>query len=241
MDIQYSLFTFDLPMTERNINAFRSAIIEWAGRENHLLHNHLNPPGNPHLPRGGFSYRYPLVQYRVHKGKAALFALNQGTDTLKDALTKHSWEIVLSGKTTHLRLADLQNRQFTLACTSHRVNYHLQNWIALNQQNYEHFTQKNTLIERIQKLQQILAANIISFAKGIGWQIPERFEVAIQQIHNQQQRNYHQTRMNAFDVQFSCPLALPPLVGLGKAVSHGFGVLHPATTKTTVSVKKTHG
>ena len=65
MKIRHLLLTFDLPLPVYRIRAFRSAMVEWAGRENDLLHNHLNPEYNPNIERGGFKYRYPLVQYRT--------------------------------------------------------------------------------------------------------------------------------------------------------------------------------
>lgn len=228
MKIRYSLITFDLPLPVHKIAAFRSAMIEWAGRENDLLHNHLNQSEESDKDRGGFTYRYPLVQYRVNRGKAALFALNEGADIVCEVLTKSNWELEFDRKITPLRIADFKNREFTLAYTPQPKTYFLQNWVALNQQNYLKYTQTNSLIERLEMLQKILASNIISFAKGVKWQIPQKFEVAIQELLRSDSLHFHQTKLSSFDVQFSCPLALPPEIGIGKAVSHGLGVLNPA-------------
>jgi hypothetical protein len=227
MKIRHLLLTFDLPLPVYRIRAFRSAMVEWAGRENDLLHNHLNPEYNPNIERGGFKYRYPLVQYRTHKGKAALVALNEGADALGNILSNRQWAIMLDGKPTPLRIADLQMREHTLAYTDTPQRYTLQNWIALNQQNYREYQQIEELIDRAERLENLLAAQIITFARAMDWQIEERFAVTIQQFTSKTV-DYHNNKLMAFDVVFDAPLHLPNGIGLGKATSHGFGVVYKA-------------
>ena len=224
MKIRHLQLTFDLPLPIYRIAAFRSAMIEWAGREHHLLHNHLNAEHDPDRDRGGFTYRYPLIQYRVNRGRAAIVALNEGADMLGDILAKRQWEILLDNKSTPLRIADLQMREHTLAYTETPQNYMLRNWIALNQQNYREYIQIEDMEERAQRLEKLLAAQIITFAKYMDWQIPEHFTANIHQFMPNIV-SYHGNKLIAFDVRFDVPLWLPNGIGLGKAVSHGFGVV----------------
>lgn len=59
------------------------------------------------------------------------------------------------------------------------------------------------------------------------WQIEERFAVTIQQF-TPKTVDYHNNKLMAFDVVFDAPLHLPNGIGLGKATSHGFGVVYKA-------------
>lgn len=222
--VRHLLMTFDLPLVAWRVPAFRSAMIEWAGREHDLLHNHLNPPHDPDIPRGGFRYRYPLVQYRTNKGKAALFAMNEGADVVADVLSQRTWQIILDGEPTLLRIADLQLREHTLVYTDTPCAYQIRNWMALNQQNYREYMQMNNIDDQTRRLEQLLSAQIITFANYFHWQIPEHFDLNIHQF-KQNIIHYHGQKLIGIDALFSVPLSLPYNIGLGKASSHGFGVL----------------
>ena len=88
-----------------------------------------------------------------------------------------------------------------------------------------------SLTERTLKLEQILASNIIAFAKGIHWQLPQRLDVTLLQLRATHTVQHKGVPMVAFDISFSANIDLPDGLGLGKACSHGFGVVQPLVKK----------
>ena len=215
---------FDFPLHADRIASFRSAMIEWAGREHDLLHNHLNPEANADSQKSGFSYRYPLVQYRSYKNNATLFALNEGADALGDVLAINSWQILFNGRPTQLRIADLKMREHHLVATEQPQTYYLANWMALNQQNYREWNSLNPA-EQTSKLEQILTNNLVSVLRSFDAVPTERIYTRIVEAPKQRLSSYHGIRTTTFDVVFQTQMQLPNLLGIGKAVSHVYGVL----------------
>ncbi|MCB0642014.1 MAG: hypothetical protein KDC44_10260, partial [Phaeodactylibacter sp.] len=61
--------SFDVRLYARQIPQWRGAFIEMCGLDSDLFHNH-NGEAELH-------YRYPLIQYRMYKGKASILAINE--------------------------------------------------------------------------------------------------------------------------------------------------------------------
>jgi hypothetical protein len=70
-----------------------------------------------------------------------------------------------------------------------------------------------------------LKANIISFAKGVKWDIDKQISLRIDKIVSEKQVPYKKTRLSGFDIEFRTNVFLPDFVGLGKGVSLGFGTV----------------
>ncbi|MBK6329268.1 MAG: hypothetical protein IPF62_01645 [Bacteroidetes bacterium] len=64
-------------------------------------------------------------------------------------------------------------------------HYSIYNWLALNGDNYLKYKALNTLTARIVMLENILKSNILSFAKGIEWQVDKPIQLSIQNIRNE--------------------------------------------------------
>jgi Cas6b C-terminal domain/Cas6b N-terminal domain len=219
MNLKTLLLTFDIPLLPHQIPMWRGAIAEHAGWENDAFHNHLNAADR-------YKYRYPSVQYRCHDGQAALIGIGEaGVEALQDMLMASDGQLTMGGKTYRLRVADFSLQNTPLSNLPEVKAYHLRSWLALNPDNFREWERLPSLTARIEHLERILASNIIAFAKGIGWQIEERFDVTLLQLRATKKVRYHRTELMAFDVAFSTNLQLPEGIGLGKAASHGFGVL----------------
>lgn len=69
----------DLSLSPNQIPNFRGAMLEKAGREADILHNHKGDTG--------YHHRYPLVHYRVSRGQAMLFGMGEvGVDAVRSLL-----------------------------------------------------------------------------------------------------------------------------------------------------------
>ena len=216
MTIKTLTLIFDIPLLPHQLPMWRGAIAEHAGWEEDAFHNHTGAKERVH-------YRYPSVQYRSIDGKAALFAVGDGVEAVQNMLLASDGVLNMGKRSYRLLIEDFKHQDYPLSMATETKPYFLKNWLALNEHNYRAWEQKDALRDRIAQLEQILASNIISFAKGIHWQL----EVNMLQIQKTHKVKYHGMDLVAFDVSFSANIDLPESLGLGKAGSHGFGVLSP--------------
>lgn len=208
---------FDTEIKPYEIPAFRGAIISKVGKENILFHNHLN--GN------AFLYRYPLIQYKNISNRPAIMCVDYGVDEIHKYFEKKDWDIQIGDRWLDMRIYKLFMNQFIMQVWDKMFQYKINNWIALNQKNYLRYQEKEALSDRIQILENTLKANIISFAKGIDWHIDKPIELKIKQIKEPKPIKFKTKKMMGFDVEFSTNVFLPNYIGLGKAVSKGFGIV----------------
>lgn len=212
--------SFHLPLYHRQIPQWRGALIEWAGREHHLFHNHK--AGNDRY------YRYPLIQYHVQNGQAAILAINEGADQLETLLAQKDWTIRWQNEPHSLQIDQAQLDWPTVQLSDKLHRYTLQHWLPFNQDNYHWWkNEASSLTERIGKLERTLLSHILTFATGIQWQVPGQIKLHIQNIQRTKKLRFHGTPMVAFDLSFDSNLVLPPNIRLGRVVSHGFGELKP--------------
>ncbi len=209
--------SFDSPAIPFQVSAFRGAIIEKAGRENLLFHNHLGDDQ--------FSYRYPLIQYKAIRQQPSIFCLDAGVDEIHHLFQQKSWTINLSGNPVDLKVDRLDMKTVTLNVWDKSFPYNLYNWQALNEINYRKYIQLESLKERVVMLEKIITGNILSFAKGIDWHIDKQVEVKIHDIKQVRLKRMKDVKVGAFDVTFSTNVFLPNYIGLGKGVSTGFGIV----------------
>lgn len=209
--------SFDLPIAPFQLNQWRRAFNELGGSGQPLLHNH-------HAD-GSCAYRYPLVQYRNWRGKAALTAFNEGVEAVQEVLAEQDWGIIWEGEPMQLQVDGLSMREHYLRMSSAPKTYQLRKWLALNQDNYEAWQREKSLIKRAAFLERILAGQLLGFCTAMDYQLPERLEVCLQDIQRMRKVRLHGNPMIAFDVTYSANLILPAGMALGRGVSVGFGRL----------------
>ena len=227
MTIKTLTLIFDIPLLPHQLPMWRGAIAEHAGWEEEAFHNHVGAKERVH-------YRYPSVQYRSIDGKAALFVVGDGVEAVQNMLLASDGVLNMGKRSYRLLIENFKHSDHPLSMSAEMKPYFLKNWLALNEHNFKEWDNMTSLVARTQKLEQILASNIISFAKGIHWQLPQRFEVTLLQLRSTHTVQYKGVPMVAFDVSFSANIDLPESLGLGKACSHGFGVVMPLQVKKDV-------
>ena len=210
---------FDTEILGRQISAFRGAIAEKVGLENILFHNHTN---------SGFRYSYPLIQYKRINKKAAIICVEQGVDEIYHLFNNPNWNLNLNGEVFKMKIEKLHVNSFNLNVWDKFFHYRIFNWIALNPENHKKYQETDSLIERIGLLENILTANILSFAKGIDWQLEsdKKIELKITNILNEKTTIYKEMPRVIFNVEFKTNVFIPQHIGLGKAASHGYGVVY---------------
>lgn len=204
-------------MRANQIPAFRAAVIEKVGREHILFHNHLGETE--------FSYRYPLIQYKAVHQKPAIFCVDAGVEAIHQLFENKSWTIQFLGEPMHLKVADLYLKTTTLSIWNETFSYYLNNWQALNEENYAKFKLLESLTDRIAMLEKILTGNILSMAKGIDWHVDKRLEVKITVMEAEKLSRMKDIKVATFKLRFQSNIFLPDYIGLGKGASKGFGIV----------------
>jgi hypothetical protein len=200
----------------RQIPVFRGAVASWA--ETPLFHNHLDT--------SQLSYRYPLIQYRSVEGRGCIYGFQEGTHALQQVLFRPGDHKLMSkiGQ-LDLNYYSIVNERHELNLTENWIAYYLNDWLALNADNYLEWKQNPRLVHRVGLLENVLTAHLLSFASGIGWRLPEGgLQVELMDIYHHRKVKVHGTDSIAFNIRYRSNLNLPDGIALGRAVSHGFGV-----------------
>ncbi len=215
--IRYLSIQFDNEIEPWELPAFRGAVIAKAGNEHILFHNHLNDRE--------FLYGYPVIQYKRIGKCPMLLCLDYGTEEIHHFFNSGNLDIKIGEKEVNLMIRKINLDQINLQVWEKTFRFKLRNWIALNQENYQKFAQIKDELGKIEFLENILKANIISFAKGVKWDIDKQISLRIDGITSEKQVPYKKTRLSGFDIEFRSNVFLPDFVGLGKGVSLGFGTV----------------
>lgn len=205
-------FNQTLPAYE--IPRFRGAVIARVGKESTLFHNHDDEK---------FRYRYPFIQYKVIGKKLSIVCVEDGVEEVFKLFSSPDWDIQIGQKDLNLSIDHIDIKQFNLQVWDHTFNYRIHNWLALNQNNYDAYRKCESLTEKIALLESVLKANILAFAKGIGWHVDKPFKLNITEMQEPRIVVFKNQKMMAFNVDFKSSIFLPNHIGLGKGVSHGFG------------------
>lgn len=214
--VKYLTIHFKNEIGLRELPKFRGAVIECAGREHLLFHNHAGD---------GLRYAYPLIQYKRIGNKAGLVCLEDGV---------HEVHAFFQGRPHRLRLGEreitpeverLHMNEVTLQAWDKLFAYRLSNWLALKRENYEAYQVMPDEAERRRFLSTILRGNLLSMAKGLGWHVDREIRVELLHVGPLRLMNYKDNRLSAFDLRFRTNVWLPEFVGLGKGAALGFGMV----------------
>lgn len=216
------VITFNNKIDPWEVSKFRGGIIHKVGLEHEWFHNHDNQAGQDDK----FHYRYPLIQYRYHRGNPQLICIQQGVEEVQQLFSKSDWEIRIGHRVEKLSIKDLNLKAVTVETTEKPYDYQLQHWLPFNSRNYATFQNLKYETDRIQFLEKLLTGHILGFAQGIGWQVGENLTVRIQQLIKSKFVTYKNAKMMAFNINFCVNARLPFQAAIGQGVSLGFGLLN---------------
>jgi len=222
MTLPLTTLTLDLPLRPSGITSFRGIIAELIGWENDLFHNHQDGEADK------YRHRFPLVQYKIKRGNAAIMGMGQGSVALRSFIDEAG--LHFAGK---FPIQERRDENFRVGMSERPLHYRICDWLPLNQANYERWQElaaMEDLEPRRMELERILTAHILAFAAGIGFEVPRPrgLEITLHQFQqNKITRTYHRQNLESYDARFSANMLLPVGVGIGKSSSIGFGTLWP--------------
>lgn len=217
--------TFDLPLRPCDIPSFRGAIADIAGWENDLFHNHDKHKNS----EAAHKHRYPLIQYRVQEGKAAILGINDGAEALEDLHRSKAFSrFCINGEPFPLQVIDRSRERGTeLRVTESTHRYRLYQFVPFRPDSYRRYKNTPELINKIPILEHLLQNHIVSFAYAMDWRLPEapRVKVTVNDLDRVRKVRGKETYLMGFDLVFSMNVLLPEGVGLGRNTAFGYGRL----------------
>ena len=214
--------TFDTHINPWELPQFRGAVAQKVGLEHEWFHNHNNETG-------GFHQRYPLIQYKLDTRRdqirPMLLCLDQGVEEAHHFFSQPDWNLRIGAHTHPMRIAHLHVDQYNLGVWENPMTYRIHKWKPFNPENFDVWKNLHGIAAQFNFLERLLIAHIIAFADGVGWTIPERFELSITDGLKKEWLSYKDIKVLAFTLEFTTNVTLPEYVGLGKGAGVGFGVV----------------
>lgn len=216
--IKHLLIRFDNEIKGEDVPLFRAAISEEVGSEHILFHNH-------HAGENKFRYAYPLIQYKLINKKIHILCLQQGVEEIHAFFAKNKQKLRIGNQMIEFNIENISIHEFIIQVWDKYFNYTMIRWLALNNENYEKYEKLESEIDKYQFLENILTANILAFAKGMGIQIEKEIKTQILSIDKEYFTEFKGLQKKAFSVSFRTNVFLPNYIGLGKSSSLGYGVI----------------
>jgi len=181
-----------------------------------LMHNHG--------PNNELVYQYPKIQFKVIDSIAHVIGINEGAELL-ERLWLGIDKTRIGERELNVLDAQFDWKSETVSVVPHPISYRFVHpWLALNQKNFQEYSESESMAFRIEKLNRTLVGNTLSLCKSLGIFLTERVEADCSKLSSFKTTLKGQA-MIGFIGTFQVNIELPELIGLGKSVSRGFGTL----------------
>ena len=195
----------------------RGAVIASLNEKLTLFHNHT----------GGdtLRYSYPLIQYKVLDGRAAMVCLNEGADAVGEFFASGNFGVRLGEREATLAVDRIEPRQWQIQVWDQTFRYRVRRWLPLNGDNYRQWQATESVAVRSALLERVLQGNILSMAKGLGIRLDGRVSATITRIAEPRWARVKGVHVLMLDAEFNANVTLPAPAGIGKHASLGFGII----------------
>ena len=184
------------------------------------LHHHLNS-----LDRKKLKYEYPKIQYNVHRDKAIILGIGENNISILRNIVLTLKELRLGRNTYEIReiKAHYSEPEFKITEKNELKLYSFRTpWLALNEKNYKQYKDASIKSKRT-LLKKILIGNILSASKSFEYTVPATISTELEVYPLKV--TYKGVDLVGFKGNFEANFLIPDYLGLGKAVSHGYGTL----------------
>ncbi len=173
-----------------------------------------------------FLYRYPQVQYKFLEDKPYLVGINEGVDVLREIFDEFE-TVTLNGNRYEIteRHMSIKKQAFGLSPV---INYYefVTPWIALNSKNYDRYRGAQDDEQRVAYLRRYLIGNLLSMSKSMGYMVPGEIKCDVDLVKVNSE--YKGKSFVSFKGRFLVNFEIPDYLGIGKAVSKGYGTVRKA-------------
>ena len=152
-----------------------------------------------------------------------LLGINEGAELLIELFLKIK-ELRLEERTFHIYSKNISNKITEIGVSDDLIEYKFKTmWMGLNQNNFSKYMQLLPGKEKEEFLNKVLIGNILSFYKGLNFRVEEKLYAKVKV--EEKTSAFKNRKMTVFTGGFLTNAVLPDYIGLGKAVSRGFGAV----------------
>ena len=223
--IPITTITFpEIALRTRDAHKLRGYFGELFKEHSPLLHNHLESEDDePDAPRR-YRFAYPLVQYKVIDQVPTLVGLGDGASLLTQLFLQMR-ELDIAGERFPILSKHIRHEQVLLGMADDLVEYRFDTlWMALNQDNYRDY-QRYSSTEQFAQLKRVLTSQVLATFREFGLWLEPHERIMVRPSVEERKTQFKNQTMIAFTGSFLANIVLPQGMGLGKAVSRGFGSL----------------
>lgn len=183
-----------------------------------LVHNHLKDSQQK------YRYAYPAIQFKIIDSHPALIGIGDGIHILKEIFLDVD-HMNIDNKIYNINEKMIAFNQVKFGQVDYPIKYKfLLPWMALNQNNYEHYltlgwSDKRTFLENI------LRGNLKSISHGFDYWIPDFDKLKVVTHLKEIARNFKNIQMICFQGPFETNFEIPNYLGIGKQTARGFGTV----------------
>lgn len=182
-----------------------------------ILHNHYED--------GQFRYKYPSIQYKVIQNVPTLIGINEGAELLPSLFLKIK-ELDINGEKISVNTKNIELKKQEVGYSTSLHEYQFATlWMGLNQTNYAKYHKLENEAEKQEMLNAILVGHILSFFRNTKIELRPEERLMAKLNVEEKSTNFKEQKMIAFSGSFIVNAILPNEIGLGKAVSRGFGTI----------------
>ena len=220
--IPLTTITFpEIALRTRDAHKLRGYFGELFREHSPLLHNHLE--GEDDEPRR-YRYAYPLVQYKVLDRVPTLVGMGEGAGLLTKLFLQIR-ELDVDGERFPVLSKHISHEQTPIGVADDLLEYRFETlWMALNQDNYRDY-RRYAKTEQLAQLKRVLTSQILATFREFGLWLQPHERVMVRLSVDERTTQFKNQTMVAFKGGFLANVVLPHGMGLGKAVSRGFGSL----------------
>ena len=180
-----------------------------------------------------FRYAYPLVQYKVLHQTPTLVGLGEGAGLLAQLFLQMR-EIDIDGQSFPVLSKHIRHEQASVGIADDLIEYRFETlWMALNQTNYRDYRHYSQAEQQAQ-LKRVLTSQLLALFREFGLWLEPHERIMVRLDVQERTTQFKNQTMVAFTGSFLANVILPDGIGLGKAVSRGFGTVQSVNDRMSV-------
>ena len=157
------------------------------------------------------------------QGKACIIGYNEGVEALQSIYPSLKM-VIMDWEPYPIYEKELRLYEEEFGISDIPLEYKFRTpWLALNQENYTRYQRASEGAKR-QLLEKVLIGNILSAAKGFDHTVSGEITVELKRLRPTECL-LKDIPVTGFYGSFTVNFQLPPLFGLGKSVSRGYGAV----------------
>jgi hypothetical protein len=172
-----------------------------------------------------FSYKHPLIQYKVLDGEALITGLKEGAYLLKAVPPLK--QLIVHGESLHVVTQSRNDDVVDFGLCDRPIEYQfITPWIALNQDNYRTYCACTDDPEGVGRLlTRVLIGNLLSISKAVKYVVDNTIALELNPEACNVLEAKRRVHLMGFSCRFQTNFIIPENWGVGKFSSHGYGVV----------------